>query len=256
MKQNKNKMLRNTRRRKTGRKSTSLVAEIQAEIGRRLKAGTLLGFDSSMVPPRPKRPMGPRAGAEYTTTQLIEAFTDEIGLTNGYQIFASAGSALLGAIAVEFGDLPQVSSFSTLFDQYRVDKLRFILTPVSNVHDATSTATPNQVVPRLLVVIDRDDASAPASLAALREYDNCVEVLGTAGVEADFEPAVTPAVFSSGAFTGYEISPSGDHWIDVASPNVPFYGIKFGVDSLSISSTQLWVWDVRCYATFSFKNTR
>jgi hypothetical protein len=187
--------------------------------------------------------------------QLVNTFSNEVGLSSG-SIAAVPTTNTLGSISVEIGDLPQIASFSALFDQFRIEKLHFRLTPDTNVRDDSQSSSPNQSVPALYVVIDHDDASAPASIAALQEYDNVEFCTGYQGMSVEFVPSITPAVFASGAFNSYEVRPSDRTWIDIANTTTPHYGIKFGVTALQTSSTSTWIWTVACWVTVSFKNTR
>jgi len=241
------------RAKQTGR---ALMASINAETGKRLSQQRMTVWSAGGRPPPMMRcPKGPRQGAEYSTRVLLEAFTLESGLTNGFLIAPTPTASLFGQIAIEFQDLPQSVSFASVFDQYRIDKVQFRISPQVNSIQAT-TASPNAVVPRLFVVVDRDDATVPSTLAALREYDNVVDILPYQGLNVEFEPSVTPAVYSASAFSGYEVAPSGDHWIDVASGAVPFYGIKFGCDPTTTGATAAYNWYVDCTVEISFKNTR
>jgi hypothetical protein len=254
-KNQKQKQMRGARR-PLPRGERSLSRTIQREIGRRLSTQRMISWSSGEdVPPVRKSPKRPMAGAEYSTRVLLESFTLETGLTNGFLIAPTPTTSLFGSIAVEFQDLPQSSSFLSVFDQYRVDKLHFRITPQVNTISPT-TASPNAVVPRLFVVVDRDDATVPTTLSQLREYDNCLDILPYQGLSVEFEPSCTPAVYSNSAFSGYEVAPSGDHWIDAASGAVPFYGLKFGCDPTTTGATAAYNWYVDCYAYVSFKNTR
>jgi len=231
-----------------------ILNAVSAASTKKLENGRTMVWWGKPVP-RPKRPHGPSPGADYTTVQLVTTFSNETGLTSG-SIVAIPTTNTLGSIAVEVGDLTQIASFSALFDQYRIEKLHFRLTPDTNVRDDSQAASPNQSVPSLYVVIDHDDSSAPASIAALQEYDNVEFATGYQGISVDFIPSITPAVFASGAFNSYEVRPSDRTWIDIANTTAPNYGIKFGVTALQTSSTDNWIWTVNCWVTVSFKNTR
>lgn len=210
-------------------------------------------------PPRPRKPLIPRVGAAYTTTQMVSSFSNStsVGTSGGQSYIAqTAPTALLGQIAFDIGDLAQLTSFSALFDQYRIDRVRVRIQSRNNAVNLGNVASPNNGLPTMYVVIDRDDATAPASIPALQEYDNCIEANGTQSVDIDFVPSITPAVFATGSFSGYEVSPSSRHWIDMANTSVPCYGVKFGVTPLVTSTTSDWIWDVYAWYTISFKNTR
>jgi hypothetical protein len=237
----------------TGRR---LMQEMQSEVGRRLSQQRMTIWSSGSKPPPVMRTTkGPRQGAALTERFLINSFTLETGLTGGFVIAPTPTTSLFGQIAFEAQDLPQSADYFTIFDQYRVDRLQFRISPQINSISAT-TASPNAVVPRLFVVVDRDDATVPTTLSQLREYDNVQDILPYEGITIDFEPSATPAVYQAGAFSGYAVASSGELWMDAASTAVPFYGIKFGCDPTTTGATAAYNWYVDCYVQMSFKNTR
>ncbi len=119
-----------------------------------------------------------------------------------------------------------------------------------------SIASPNQAVPYLLLVFDRDDASALSVATDYYQYENVMQVPGTYAIDLDLVPSITPAYYAGGAFTGYGVEPSTMHWIDIANTGVQHYGIKFFVPGLQATSTSSWSWDVMAWYTVSFKNSR
>jgi hypothetical protein len=245
---------RNKTRSRKPSKGGNLLDEISAAKTRKLENAKLTVWWGK-PPARLRRPRGPSPGADFTTVQLVTTFSNEVGLTSG-SIVAVPTTNTLGTISVELGDFVQASAFATIFDQYRIEKLHFRLTPDTNVRDDSQAASPNQSVPFLAVVVDHDDASAPASFAALQEYDNVETATGWEGLSVELTPSVTPAIFASGAFNAYEVVPSDRMWLDIANTTCPHYGIKFGVTALQATSTNNWLWSVQCWVQVSFKNVR
>jgi hypothetical protein len=250
---------KNKGKKESGRKSRQggqrIMQALEAETGR------LLSQNMGKVwwgtpPPRPLRPRGPSQGADYTTIQLLESFNESTGLVNNNQIQATGNVPQFASVAVELGDFVQVASFATVFDQYRIEKLHFRLTPLSNVRDDSQAVSPHQAVPNLYVVVDRDDATQPTTLSQLKEYDNVQVAPGTSGITVEFEPSITSALYAGAAFSGYSVLPSKSVWVDVANTTVPVYGIKLGVTALEATTNDYWYWNIECYATVSFKNTR
>lgn len=208
------------------------------------------------IPPRmPRPPRGPSPGALLTTRQFASNFTVSTNVSSG--VITQAGStAVLGAIAFTLADLPQVSTFSSMFDQYRFEKVKLRFFTRNSYVTTRASNSPNQALPLVFVAIDRDDSSAPSLLSDLQQYDNCVCAPATTSVDVDLVPSITPSVFASGAFSGYEVKRSDQVWIDIANTSVPNYGVKFGITALQVSSTDTWAWDVQAWYTVSFRNTR
>lgn len=208
-----------------------------------------------------KHPKGPMSGAQYTTRQFAATFNNETGLsglggsTPGQLVLNSAVTALF-SLAFELGDLNQVTTFGALFDQYRFERVRVHFKARNNALSVQNTASPNASVPTGYVVVDRDDSSAPSSLASLLEYDNVQSFNGAEDFMVDLVPSITPAVYSSGAFSGYGITPSNAMWVDVANTTIPCYGVKGGLAGLTATSTSAWIWDITAEYVISFRRTR
>jgi len=200
----------------------------------------------------PTRPIG---GSQYSVALRTQTFSNNSGLISSTNIVATT-SDLLWSLAVEATDFPDFSSLATVFDQYRLDKLQIQLMPYGNIRDPSTASATSQFPPLLYTIIDRDDSTAPASISAVLQYDNCQIVPATTGQEFQFVPSVTRALYSSGAFSGYEAVPSNECWVDIANLAVPFYGLKGAVTALPATSTNFFVWKVTACAIFSFKNKR
>jgi len=203
-----------------------------------------------------KPPSRPMPGSRLTTRQLTKTFSNSTGLSGSSINIASGATSTLGALAFTLSDLAQVSSFSALFDQYRFERVRLHVKARNNAVFVANTASPNAAVPQLLLVIDRDDNTAPSAYTDLLQYDNVVSVSGEEDAIVDLVPSITPAVFSGGVFSGYASTPSNSMWIDIANTTVPVYGVKFATDTLTLSTTSSWTWDIIAEVVVSFKNTR
>jgi hypothetical protein len=177
------------------------------------------------------------------------------GSTQISYIGQTGATAEFGAMAFSLQDLDQVTSFTALFDQYRIDRVIVQIRTRNNALALNSVTAVNAEPPSLLFVIDRDDSTAPTLLAQLREYDNC-QIMGCdQSAEIDLEPSVTPAVFASGSFSGYGSARTG-MWLDCANTSIPHYGVKFGVSALNSSTTAAWYWDLYFWYFLSFRNVR
>jgi hypothetical protein len=119
-------------------------------------------------------------------------------------------------------DILQFNAYSAVFDQYRIDAVEVWLTPFG-----PGTIGGYNLATRLYSVVDYDDASAPTSLAALQQYENCVETRCTDGHYIKFRPHIAVAAFG-GAFTQFLNKPSD--WIDSGSTATQHYGVKLGVE--------------------------
>ena len=119
-----------------------------------------------------------------------------------------------------------------------------------------NTASPNGAVPTGYVVVDRDDATALTSTTDALQYDNAESFNGTEDFTVDVIPSVTPAVFASGAFSGYSTAPCNALWLDIANTSIPNYGIKGHIGPLSATTSSSWAWDITAEYIVSFRKTR
>lgn len=213
------------------------------------------------VPPIPKAPKGPCPGALFTVRQMTVTFGSETGLSNvggsngTAQLVQNGSTAVLGALGFQLSDVSQVSTLSSLFDQYKIDKVFVRFMSRNPFGSVFNIASPNSGVPLLYIAQDRDDASAPASLNAVKEYDKVSVSNGYTSVDVLMEPRPTTALYAGGAFSGYS-TPDVEPWLDIANTSIPHYGIKFGIDPLTATTTSSWVWDVEAYYYISFRNAR
>jgi hypothetical protein len=215
----------------------------------------LLILWEGIPPPRVPKPLGPTKGAQLTFVQYTNSFNVETNVSNA-TITQNSATALLGSIAFTLNDLSQVTSWTTVFDQYRIDEVHFRCTSRSNSVSVFTSSATTEAVPYVQFVVDRDDSTAPASLAAVGDYDNMLQMPGWGNLDVVIQPSVSPAVYASGAFSGYEIRKAGTMWLDCANAAIPHYGIKFGVSALDVSTTADWKFDVAAWYKVSFKNVR
>lgn len=208
-----------------------------------------------------KRPPKPvyADGAHFKTVQAIDSFAIGTGVsasssTNPSYILATASANKYFAIAFELQDCDNVTTFSELFDQYRIDMVEFRMIPTSTVIDQHDATGANTVNPMVWVVADFDDSTVLSGIAAAQEYANVQVFEGGQGISLDILPSITPSVFASGAFSGYKVSAAD--WIDMANVQVPHYGVKGVVQALSVGSTQAISWTVSAKYHLSFRNIR
>ena len=210
------------------------------------------------LPPKlPRAPKGPRPGAAYSTKQLATTFNTQTGLSNVggtgavAQLIQNGSTAVLVAIAFRLDDLGQATTFTALFDQYKLDKVVLRFSTRNPAVSVFNTASPNGGVPLGYIAPDRDDASAPSGVDAVRQYDLCETFSGCTSFDVVMEPRPTAAIYSYGAFSGYNTM-DVEPWIDAANSDVPHYGVKIAVGPLTLSTTSSWAWDIEAHYYVSF----
>jgi hypothetical protein len=190
-----------------------------------------------------------------STFNTQTGFSNVGGSSAAAQMIQNSATALLLSLAFRLDDLGQASTFSALFDQYRIDKVMLRFTTRNPAVMVFNTASPNGGVPLGYFTMDRDDATAPTSLDAVRQYDRSEGFTGTSSFDIIIEPRPTQAIYASGAFSGYN-TVDVEPWIDVANADVPHYGLKGAIGALTATTSSSWCWDIEAYYYVSFRNTR
>lgn len=177
----------------------------------------------------------------------------------GNLIGPTTGGAADGQFTIYFqiADLPQVSSFSSLFDEYRVNRVVYKFDPVVQQTSYTTLTTdvvdPFQVQ-YLNTVIDFDDATIVTSMSSMMEYETFRKTSPGRKTVRTFIPSISNEVYRTGGGTiGY--GRKSKQWIDLAYTDVPHYGIKGYVDHYANKQVQQH-WKVTCTAYISFRQVR
>lgn len=209
-----------------------------------------------------KAPAGPHPGATYSVREIASTLNTSTGLSNvggasvPAQLIQNGATVVYFAAGFRLDDLSNAAAYATLFDQYRIDRVRMHFRSRNPSAFVANTASPNGSVPIGYIVVDRDDASAPSSISSLMQYDNCIALNGSDSAYVDLVPTVTSAVFASGAFSGYSTRDSDSVWLDVANADVVTYGIKGAVGTLTATTTSAWTWDIVPEYIVSFRKSR
>jgi len=155
-----------------------------------------------------------------------------------FNVVASTTAASNGGYYFALSQLNLSTSFTQLFDRYRVLHIQLQFCP--------QVAAPTGGGP-LITSIDYDDSSTPSVEIQQRDTNLTVPV-GTY-FERSYIPRLATAAYS-GSFTGYANTPP-TMWIDSSSPNVQFYGLKY---SLPVQTTATTVYSVTYKVHLQFKN--
>jgi len=159
-------------------------------------------------------------------------------------ITSSTVAETLFAFNFQLSYLPGYTEFSAAFDQYKIDEVEILVLP-----SVTTSTTADPVPAWVVMAVDYDDATTPANLSALYEYASCRVFEATKPVSFKLKPRIATAAYS-GAFTSYANNPP--QWIDIASPSVQHYGLKFGVPATAVAQK----WNVFANYHLSFRSPR
>lgn len=191
----------------------------------------------------------------------------ETGLTvaNALSVVAPYSHVLFTAAAaanvVSYGQLsyyssltniPNVTEFTNLFDQYKIDKVTHKIMPYSTMsvgNNAAGTTAPAVIVHW---VLDHDEATIPVSgetgIAELEQYPGYRKknINSTPnGITISYRPRAAQAVYQ-GAFTAYAEVPKNT-WMNCSNSTIQYYGLKMVIEGLQGA--------VASYTGFRFETT-
>lgn len=143
-------------------------------------------------------------------------------------VSAPTSGDLLAALSFTLSSLPNSTEFTSLFDQYRIVQVTCRFIPLAGAGTGSNP---------LITAIDYDDSTPPVAVTDLLQYDSYVMTQPGFVLERTLTPHVAVAAYS-GAFTSFANAPNA-MWIDVASPNVQYYGLKYAI-AAAAGATANW----------------
>jgi hypothetical protein len=192
----------------------------------------------------------------YETVSCPRPITNQVYTTrqisDGSEILASSSARSDTSYYFGLNGIDNVTNFTNLFDQYRIDCVVVHIVPSNNAIQVPTQSTTEFV--NLYAVIDYDDATVLSATYSYREYDNCIELAPGESCKRTFQPRAAVSAFSGGAFGAY--SNIGGMWLDTASPAVQHYGLKIGVPPCDSSQTILQSWKLIYEYYISFRALR
>lgn len=157
-------------------------------------------------------------------------------------------------------DIPQVSTYTALYDQYKIRGITVILQSNGITADgvySTSTQSNQASDKTLWYTIDEDDAAA-ISRGAMQEYQTAKCVLinpfTQTPIKIRFTPHIATTAYRSGGFSGYQNEKSS--WIDCTYPDVQHFGLKVCFSSPLSASEASTRWSVFVNYVIDFKNVK
>lgn len=164
----------------------------------------------------------------------------------GYSL--AGGAAATGAARVfRLSAVPNAGEFTALYDQYQIKGVKISLIPR---YTESSAGVAGQVIGNMWSALDYDDASVPANVDTLLQYQNVKRTRMNQVHSRFLRPMIANEIYNTGVATAY--APKRNVWIDCASDTTEHYGIKFWFDSSAAGVT----FDVQVKFYLAFKNVR
>lgn len=154
-----------------------------------------------------------------------------------------------GALVFTLNLLDDFSSYSGVFDTYRVDKIQWRFLPYRNFNNSTAADIGN-----FNTVLDYDDNVVPTSANQLRQYDNHMLTPNYTALSRSCKPKPRQAYYQ-GAFTAGG-QPTAQPWLDIASPDIIHYGLKWLLEANNTALTDTRVFRCTAKVWLSFASPR
>lgn len=168
----------------------------------------------------------------------------------------------LGGVTQITSLTPDYAEFTSLFDQWCIEKVEVSLLPSYSM--AGMSANGLLMLPSIIHATDDDDSSSATNLA-LQQYGNAKYTQLLQNNQGDvvplrvFRPKPAIAAYQTGATFAYGELTKGPKWIDVAYPTVPHYSFKAAIDPSGATGTANSIMayiDVVVKYHFKFKTIR
>lgn len=138
-----------------------------------------------------------------------------------YNYSVDGATKILYSGSISLDQLPNYTEFTNLFDQYRINLLKFNIVPTVNSNTEFSGTNPHLVLPEIWSVIDYD-GTYPSTFSAMSERQNCKKTRGSTVHKRIYKPTVLDEVYITASTYGF--SPKRKQWISTVNPNVPHFG--------------------------------
>jgi hypothetical protein len=174
-------------------------------------------YQARLYSPGQAIPLAP-SKTPYNQTFIFQGWTSANVLTS------SVVSSVVGATNFNLSALgTMATNLAAVFDEYRIREVELWLEPD---YSQVLESTPEPAI--LASAVDLDNATAPASFAAIQSKPGALVASSTQRMYYRFRPRPALALYN-GAFTAY--AEAGEPWIDSSSTTVQHYGLKYGVST-------------------------
>jgi len=162
---------------------------------------------------------------------------------------------------IKFNNMSGNSEFTALYDLYKIHKVTFMFQLINNPDAAyfnnTNAANFSSIYPKIWWVYDPDDNNS-ITLDDIKQYATvkCAVLQPNKLIRVPVRPNILVQAYQSAVSTQY--FPAYNKWIDMTLNTTPYYGIKFVIESNTVTPHLSSPYKIRCDAkyVFSCKNPR
>ncbi len=168
----------------------------------------------------------------------LELVTTKIySMVNKGVVTSTSAAEGLYAFSFALADVADYTSYTSVWDQYRIVELDLTLIPVTL---ASAPAT-GPAYAFCYVAPDYDDATTPANTTAMLSYSNVAVVGPSEKYQFRIQPAVDIATTTSAAAGITGSMSARSPWLDCSSPSVSHYGLKAAITQSTSTNLTQWV---------------
>lgn len=155
-------------------------------------------------------------------------------------------------------DTINYSTWSSIFDQYRINKVVVKFVPVQTsvvtrpFDDTTNPGESVSEVPRFAVCLDRDDSVTPTDMGQLLKRQGVIVRNATQPVTMSWVPNRLIQIYN-GVTTGYKVDSDTRAFLDCAQPGIPHYGVKCVLEATSPANAYQYRMETSYYVSFKHK---
>jgi len=186
----------------------------------------------------------PAQSLDMSADQRVYTFTESVNF--GPVSTSSAGGEVIYTQSFLLSHLPQSSSLTAVFDQYKIDSIEVWITP--NTNTTGNAAGFDGYIVSSVIDYD-DDSTSGVTSASLQQYQNCAMTSRFEGIYRRWRPhAQSPLLNASNTQVGAANVTSP--WIDCAQPSIKHYGIK----AVQTATSTTAILATRVRMTVKFRN--
>lgn len=171
-------------------------------------------------------------------------------------IYTLAGPIVTGSVAFATTvPMPNVSEFTSLFDQYKIKRIKVRMIWTNNVTNSSAAAGTLTGIanPIVQIATDLDDGVPPATNTSLMEREDtrflAFDSTGPKSYSVTPKYAMAASIGGASATLGAQ----GSNWINVSSDTVQWFGTKLWMEPQSSGATQLQTGYLWLYFTYEYE---
>lgn len=177
-------------------------------------------------------------------------FKQQVELAN---VVVTAGNPAFFTINHSLSDLPQVGTFSSLYDQYRILAVKVVFIPQYTVSYASTTPL---VMTEIYTALDFDGAPVPTAVNTINQYTTCRRQLFNRPHVRYYHPSALSAVTNGGNVITGSVNIGSRKWFDIGYPSNLYYGLIGAVTASQSAAIPAQLIRCQCVYYIQCRNVR